>query len=302
MNKKVLCAVLALAPVYITADLYRYIFCHSRSALSTLLLDKKGHEDAYYVYRDSAKEAFKKRMHLRYSISSDRGETLQGYYFPCGKKLGKNIAFIVHGYHSEHAETAGMLSDLYTDLGFDIFTCDNTASGNSGGALFGYDVFESADCLKWLDFLRNEFGEDINVILHGFSLGGATVLKMSDRVPDFVKFIVSDSGFINAREILRSQLGPLYGLMNKLNSRIAGYSLDDTDVIPSITHSRVPFLIVHGRDDMTVPFSMAPRIFEACSTEKDYLFPEGVRHIETMYKFPDAYRAKLRSFIEKYFN
>ena len=100
-----------------------------------------------------------------------------------------------------------------TSRGFDIFTCDNTASGESGGKLFGYNVFESADCLKWLNFLRSQFGEDIKVVLHGFSLGGATVLKMSDRCPDCVKFIVSDSGFIDAREILRSQLGPLYGLM-----------------------------------------------------------------------------------------
>lgn len=72
---------------------------------------------------------------------------------------------------------------------------DNTASGLSGGAWFGYDVFESTDCLKWLSFLEGEFGSDIQVIMHGFSLGGATVMKMSDRVPDVVKFIVEDSGF-----------------------------------------------------------------------------------------------------------
>lgn len=209
-------------PVYAVLDIYRFVFWRSRSRLSTLLLDKKGHAEDYYVRRDSAADRLREKMHVRYTISSDRGETLQGFYYPAGKKPGKKLVFIVHGYHSEHAETAGMFYDLYHSRGFDIFTCDNTASGESGGKLFGYNVFESADCLKWLNFLRSQFGEDIKVVMHGFSLGGATVLKMSDRCPDCVKFIVSDSGFIDAREILRSQLGPLYGLMAGLKPHCRG--------------------------------------------------------------------------------
>lgn len=239
-------------------------------------------------------------MHIRYTITSDRGETLQGFYYPAGKKPGKKLVFIVHGYRSEHAETAGMFYELYHSRGFDIFTCDNTASGESGGSIFGYDVFESSDCLKWLDFLRSEFGELIEVILHGFSLGGATVLKMSDRCPDCVKFIVSDSGFIDAREILKAQLGPLYGIMAGLNRFIAGYDLADTDVSENIKNSPLPFLIVHGTDDKTVPFSMAPRIFGLCPNDKDCLYTEGAKHIETIHLAPMAYEEKLDKFIEKY--
>ena len=124
---------------------------------------------------------------------------------------------------------------------------------------------------------------------------------MSDRVPDFVKFIVSDSGFINAREILRSQLGPLYGFMDRINSLIAGYRLADTDVVPNITQAKAPVLVVHGKDDTTVPFSMAPRIYDACSSEKDFLFVDGARHIESMYRAPEKYKEKLCGFIDKYF-
>lgn len=299
MNKALIIAAAAV-PVYAVLDIYRFVFWRSRSRLSTLLLDKKGHAEDYYVRRDSAADRLREKMHVRYTISSDRGETLQGFYYPAGKKPGKKLVFIVHGYHSEHAETAGMFYDLYHSRGFDIFTCDNTASGESGGKLFGYNVFESADCLKWLNFLRSQFGEDIKVVLHGFSLGGATVLKMSDRCPDCVKFIVSDSGFIDAREILRSQLGPLYGLMAGLNRIVAGYDLAETDVRENIKNSHLPFLIVHGKDDKTVPFSMAPRIFELCPTDKDFLFTEGAKHIETMHIAPEAYARKLDRFIKEY--
>ena len=263
-------------------------------------MDKKTHCPEYYVWRDERAEALESKVHLCYTIQSERGETLQGFYFPCGKKFGKKIAFIVHGYHSEHAETAGMLHEYYHSRGFDIFCPDNTASGLSDGSWFGYDVFESADCLKWLGFLENEFGGDIQIILHGFSLGGATVMKMSDRVPDTVKFIVEDSGFVDARPILRSQLGLAYGLIAKMNEHIAGYSLDDTDVTGNLAHAKCPMLFAHGMDDPTVPFENAPHAFDACPNEKDCLFTEGTRHIETMFTSGAAYAAKIDAFITKY--
>lgn len=298
--KKLLMTAAAAIPLYAAADIYRYTFLRRRSRLSEALLDKKTHAEDYYLRRDAAAEKLRGQMHLCYTISSDRGETLQGFYFPCGAKFSGKIAFIVHGYHSEHAETAGMFREYYHSRGFDIFAPDNTASGMSGGGVFGYDVFESADCLKWLDFLKAEFGRDIQVVMHGFSLGGATVLKMSDRAPDIVKFTVSDSGFTDAREILKRRLGPLYRPMYALNKLIGGYDLADSDVSENVRRSKQPMLIVHGREDPTVPFSMAPRIYELCTAEKDFLYTDKAKHIETMHMAPEAYAEKLDGFIKRY--
>ena len=264
------------------------------------LLDKKTHAPEYYVWRDERAMALESRVHLCYTIRSERGESLQGFYFPCGRKFSKKIAFIVHGYHSEHAETAGMLHEYYLSRGFDVFAPDNTASGLSGGRWFGYGVFESRDCMEWLSFLEDRFGSDIQVILHGFSLGGATVMKMSSRVPPTVKFIVEDSGFVDARPILRSQLGPAYKLFEGLNRLIAGYELDDTDVKSELSNAACPMLFVHGTLDPTVPFENAPCAYEACTADKDCLFTEGALHIETMFRAPEAYAAKIDAFIEKY--
>ena len=298
--KKLLMTASAAIPLYAAADIYRYTFLRRRSRLSAALLDKKTHAEDYYLRRDDAAEKLRGQMHLCYTIRSERGETLQGFYFPCGAKFSGKIAFIVHGYHSEHAETAGMFREYYHSRGFDIFAPDNTASGMSGGEVFGYDVLESADCLKWLDFLKAEFGGDIRVVMHGFSLGGATVLKMSDRVPDIVKFTVSDSGFIDAREILKRRLGPLYRPMYALNKLVGGYDLDDSDVSENVRRSTQPMLIVHGREDPTVPFSMAPRIYELCNADKDFLYTDGAKHIETMHIAPEAYAEKLDGFIKRY--
>lgn len=292
--------ILVLILALIIADIYHYVFCRNKGFIIPLFLDKKNHSEEYYEKRDSNAERLRNAVQGVLEIRSERSELLKGYYLPCGEGRSKKIAFIVHGYRSEHAETAGMFLDYYHSRGFDVFTCDHVSHGASEGKQIGYDYFESADCLKWIDFLIERFGKNISIVLHGFSMGGATVMKMSDRLPEQVKFICEDSGFISGEEMLRAQLGPLFGLMDYINGIIAGYRMRDTDVSENLRNAKVPFLVVHGFDDPTVPFSMAPRIYELIPTEKDCLFTSGVKHIESMHFASEAYIKKLDGFIEKY--
>lgn len=297
--KTVLITAAVSLPVLIVADLYRFVFYRSRSRISSLLLDGKMHVDEYYPVRDGNKARLNALEHEKFTMVSDRGESLCGFLFPCDGSRHERIAFIVHGYHSDRAETAGMLFDYYHSRGFDVFCPDNTASGESGGKFFGYGLFESADCLKWLELL-NETYPDSKIVLHGFSLGGASVLMASDRVPPSVSFIVDDSGFSAASQLLRKQLGPLYGLMRHLNRLIAGYDVEAATVHEHIKNALVPVLVVHGEDDPTVPVSMGHEIFSLLPDPKDSLFSEGVRHIETCWLRMPEYAEKLDEFIEKY--
>lgn len=297
--KAVLITAAVSLPVLIVADLYRFVFYRSRSRISSLLLDGKMHVDEYYPVRDGNKARLNALAHEKFTMVSDRGESLCGFLFPCDGSRHERIAFIVHGYHSDHAETAGMLFEYYHSRGFDVFCPDNTASGESGGKFFGYGLFESADCLKWLELL-NETCPDSKIVLHGFSLGGASVLMASDRVPPSVSFIVDDSGFSDASQLLRKQLGPLYGLMRHLNRLIAGYDVEDATVHEHIKNALVPVLVVHGEDDPTVPVSMGHEIFSLLPEPKGALFSSGVRHIETCWLRMPEYAEKLDEFIEKY--
>lgn len=281
-------------------ELYRYVFARGGSPLLARLLDKKGHADDYYLHRDSAAEALRSAPQERFALRSKRGETLHGYYLPCGGSGGKRIAFLVHGYRSEHAETAGMYKDYYASRGFDLFCCDNTAHGTSEGRLIGFGAFEAEDCLDWLEFLRERFGGGVQVILHGFSMGAATVLGMSDRIGENVRFIVEDSGYADARAQLRGQLGPAFRPMAALHRLIARCDLADTDVRPHLARAAVPILFVHGEDDRTVPFFNGPMLYKAYRGEKDCLFVPGAKHVESMHAAPDAYQAKLDQLIDKY--
>ncbi len=299
MKKRTLALAASAAAVF-TGELYRYVFFRKGSAVFNRLSEKKNHIRDYYLYRDSAAERLCAAPQERITIRSDRGENLCGFFLPCGEKPAGRIAFLIHGYHSEHAEAAGMFLDYYHSRGFDLFCCDNTASGESGGHVIGFDCFECADCLKWLDYLIDRFGAEVQIVLHGFSMGGATVLKMSDQVPENVRFIVSDSGFINAGDLLSARLSFMVKPLRLINRVVAGYNIDDTDVRPNLSRTRTPILFVHGMDDRTVPFKTCPQLFELCPSEKDHLYVEGARHVESMYVSPAEYEAKLDRFIEKY--
>ena len=280
-------------------ELYRYTFCREGSRLLAPFLDKKGHEDAYYRWRDGAAERLRRTPCERMEIRSDRGERLRGWYFPLGGE-GRRIAFIVHGYRSNHAETAGVWLDFYRKRGFDLFCCDHTAHGESEGRLIGFDCFETEDCLRWIDALTARFGADVKIVLHGFSMGSATVLNMSSRCPSSVRLIVADCGYASGEEQLRGSFGPLYPLMRALNKMIAGYDLRETDVRPSLEKSNKPILFVHGREDPTVAFRNGEELYGPYKGPKDCLFVDGARHVECMYRAPDAYAEKLDRMIERY--
>ena len=275
--------------------IYDYIFAREPGKLMHLLMDKKNHSESYYRWRDSAKARLLSTPCEEFSLNG-----WKGYYFQAGKTPSKTIAFIVHGYRSEHAETAGIWLDTYRKRGIDIFCPDNPAAGNSVGDHIGYGVSESAAVISWIEFLLAHFGKEIRIFLHGFSLGGATVMSLSDRCPENVKFIIDDCGFTSARELLAPRLGILYNPLCLLNRKKTGVDLKETDVRPHLRRSSLPLLFVHGRKDPTVPFRMGLELYMNYRGEKDCLFLDDARHMECYYTDPKAYDAKIDKFLKNY--
>ena len=291
--------VLLLALALFTEELYRYVFCRRTSRLFCRLFDARGHEEGYYRVRDGAAENLRRTPCQRLTMVNSRGQTLTGFYYPCGAQ-GKKIAFIVHGYRSDHLDTGGQYYEYYKSRGIDFFCCDHTAAGESEGQFIGFDVLESADCLQWIETLKSRFGADIQILLHGFSMGGATVLQMSSHCPENVKFIISDSAYTNAYASMHHQVLFFYTPLRLINRLAAGYDWNDSDVTESLRRASLPILFVHGQDDTLVPYECGPALYGMYRGEKDCLFEPHTRHVETMYTSKEAYCKKIDSFIEKH--
>ena len=294
----------ALLPLSLAAlaveEVYSFTFLRRGSKILDRFLKKKNHDAEYYAHRYTSADELRNAPQQVFEMKNSRGEKLRGFYLPCAHPSGK-IAFIVHGYRSEHAETAGMFLDMYHSRGFDVFCPDHAAHGESEGRRIGYDYYESIDCLRWIDELRKRFGEDVQIILHGFSMGGATVLRMSADCPDNVRFIIDDSGFTSAERLIRPRLGRSYEPIRLINRVVGGYDLRDTNVLPMLEKSDKPIIFVHGRKDPTVPFAESELAYGAYKGPKAKLFMDDARHIEGYHTNPAEYEALIDEFTEKYF-
>ncbi len=263
---------------------------------------KKGRDPAFQAHRDASERQMREAVCTEYTMISSRGERLLGYYYPCGETPSGRIALMVHGLGSNHTEACGMHYEYYHRRGFDVFCCENQGMKRRRGRYVGYGVFESGDCLDWMAHLRERFGEDIVLVLHGFSMGASSLLRLCDQCPPQVRFLVSDSGFSDGDRLLASRLRALYLPIRLWNRVRVGYDMKETNVTERVRNSRVPVLFVHGEKDRVVPHAMGEELYAVCGAEKDRLWCAEAGHVESRHWQAEAYDAKLDAFMTRFVN
>src|SRR5699024_10737421 len=120
--------------------------------------------------------------------------TLQGYYLPAEKPTNKTVVF-AHGYLG-NAKDMGQFGKYYhEELGYNLFTLDLRGHGESGGDYYGFGWHDRLDIVDWLDQIIKE-NPDAEIVLHGLSMGAATVLMASgEDLPENVRLIIADSPY-----------------------------------------------------------------------------------------------------------
>lgn len=239
----------------------------------------------------------------RHYIVSDSGFKLTGYLFKA-KEESDVYLFGAHGYRSYGKKEFSGVAQYYLAKGINVFLPDHVASGESEGTRCTFSYHEVRDCLKWLDYLTENFGKDIKIILHGVSMGSATVMTMGGRqeLPENVKAIVADCGFTTAKALFEYKLGAMGLNHNKAlisgvdvaHKQIQGCSFDELCPIEYIKNVTLPVLFVHGAEDNLVPAFMAQELYDACPSEnKDLLLVEGADHAQAYMFGKEDFEAKL---------
>lgn len=315
MNKKLLALIGAgtVAAAAAGMALHGYLDVMYKETIPTGLIKRLANKandaamDDFGKYTEENKKWVNAQHIENIDLLSDRGYTLKGYLLSAKKKASVFVLF-AHGYRADHNGDPINFEKYYHDKGYNFLSVDHTTAGSSEGDFVGFDYFESQDMLRWVDYLVSRFGSDIKIILHGVSMGGATVCKMADQVPNQVKLIVSDCAYTSAldqfdetiRNVGIKRTKELLQIFNFLNKHLAGYDLEHTNVRGHIISSRVPMLFVHGGDDDFVPTRMVYELYNLCQTEKDLLIIDGAAHAQSIMIGYDKYTAKLDEFIEKH--
>lgn len=258
---------------------------------------------------DARTEWFNKQALEDFEIINARGFKLKGFLLPADKP-SKTYVFCSHGYRNCGPGEFHCMAKFYHDKGWNVFLVDHQAAGMSEGKYIGFGYHEYRDCLQWLDFMNNHFGSDIQIVLHGISMGSATVMLMSGsgRLPENVKFTVADCGYTSAYDqFVHNAKGmhvpsfPIINVANLFNRMISGYDFKDASPLEAVKKTTVPMIFIHGGNDDFVPTHMVNELFNACSSEhKELLIVEGAAHAESYPTDSEAYEALINDFAEKY--
>ena len=177
-------------------------------------------------------------------ITSKDGLKLHGTYFKGNE--GSRAVICFHGYTSKGLNDYGSLTCYYLQHGFRVLLIDERAHGDSEGTYIGFGTMDRLDGLEWVKWMIEKIGEDAQILLHGNSMGGATVCMMSGLdLPPQVKGIVSDCAFTSAKDVFTHVLHSMYHLpafpmiqiADRVNKKKAGYGLDDCNAAREVKSS-----------------------------------------------------------------
>lgn len=237
------------------------------------------------------------------------GLKLAGFYIKNKKETNK-LAVVIHGYFSCHLDMT-IQTKFFLDEGFDVFLPDLRAHGESEGKTVGMGYLDCKDVSKWILKLIKKLGEKTEIIVCGWSMGGATTLMLSGMdLPKNVKGFIADAPYtsaydefkyiLNSRHILSQPLMAMAEIGAKLFGK---YSLKNASAVFGVKKSTLPILFIHGEKDTFVPAFMTDVLFDAKSDgfkEKE-IFPQA-EHCMSYATDSERYISLYKHFISRIFD
>jgi len=240
-------------------------------------------------------------------IHSRDGLRLHALYLSADRPSGKLVIFH-HGYTS-HAVDNAAHAKFFHEQGYEVLLLDLRAHGESEGKYVGFGILDRYDTLEWIRYAQQRFGNDVKIVLHGTSMGAATVLMALglEEIQHTVSAVIADCAYTSPAEVFSSVIqkdyhlppAPIISLASVYSQKAAGYRLDAYSTLDALKDNRVPVLFVHGKEDKFVPTWMSQKNYDACPSEKRLLLVEGAGHGSSVFENLPLYEQTEKEFLQK---
>ena len=287
----ILCVLLPFVLIYIA------VYCRRPRFLRNLI-DSHSQKPDFRAARLEARKTLSDTPHTDLYVHSHRGVKLHAYLFPSEQPSDRYV-IIVHGYQSEVLECASLHYGYYHRMGYNVICPDNAATGESHGLHCGFIVYESENTLLWAQKLVSDYGQDIQIVLHGFSLGGTSALKCADAPSKNIVAIISDSGSADGALLLKKNLRVLYPAVRTMTAIIGNFSLKDCAATACVRNSLRPILLLHGEDDSLIDPQNTIALHSANTEKSTVTLLPGSGHVEGIYRDTEKYIDSVSSFLEQ---
>ena len=214
-------------------------------------------------------------------------------------------SIVLHGYHS-NPDSVLSIGMHFSEKGYNVLIPSMRASNDSEGQYIGMGWLDKDDLQCWINLIIKQ-NDNAEIILHGSSMGAATVLMASgDKLPKNVKAIIEDSGYTSVWDIFASEAKarfnlptfPILNMFELVANVRAKYDIKEASAVEQVKKSNVPILFIHGDSDDFVPEYMCEELYEAANCRKDKLIIHNAGHTESKYKEPETYYNKIFEFLE----
>lgn len=199
-------------------------------------------------------------------IVTSGGQVLRGWLLDAKHQSGVTgqrgpAALVVHGWGGSAADMLPVSTPLL-DAGLHVLLLDTRCHGRSDGAAFTSMPAFAEDIRDALDWLRQQPHVDrTRIVLVGHSVGAGACLFVAADDPE-IAAVVSLASMADPQQFmtdrLRRQLPrPVIALALRYVERVIGHRFAEFSPIHTIGRVKAPILLLHGRQDTTVPISDA---------------------------------------------
>jgi len=224
------------------------------------------------------------------SLRTQDGLILKGWFIP---KAKSNKAVVVgHGLGANKSNFLGLVN-LWHGLDYNVLIFDFRGHGESGGHTISFGYKEKYDMQAGFDYLTQErkfYAKD--VIGYGVSFGGASLIQAVSNGTNFER-IITDSSFASIdtmakKTVERMGFVPTFLRESIKNLGLAfvslelGFDVNDASPLRIIDKIKVPWLIIHGKNDVLIPSQEALDLYHNVNTKKQLYLIDSGEHYTTI--------------------
>lgn len=242
-------------------------------------------------------------------ITGYRDFKVHACYVPAADPANaQGTAIVVHGYGDNHFVFLYLVRMYRDDFNYNVLFPDLQYHGYSEGDHIQMGWYDRFDIEKWIPVAHDIFKDDF-MVLHGVSMGGATVMMTSgDPLPDYVKCFVEDCGYSsvimqfnnNRRQSFWFVPPDVLQSASLVTKKRHGWGFWEASSLKQLAKCDKPMLFIHGDADDFVPFSHLKRNYDAKKNGyKEMWVTPGARHAESFAKYPVEYKQHVSDFLAK---
>lgn len=221
----------------------------------------------------------------------------------------RDTVIMVHGLGGNRLSVYP-IAEIFLRNGYNVIAYDQRSSGENTAQYTTYGYFESNDVTDYVNYLKENIGDNNKIGLWGTSFGGATVgiYLGSESANDNIDFAildcpVSNMSYLISTEMKKMDIGlPLKFLMwsGDITTKFKlGFSYEDTNVCNYTNNTTVPTLIINSKSDEITPYFMGEDIYNSIKHDNKKIFTvEDSKHVDIVFDYPDEYKKEIIEFIK----